>query len=181
MSRIGKMPIDIPKDAKVELVNGLVKVSGPKGALEQKVAGPIEVEFKDEQIHVKRLDNTRDSNAFQGLYRALIQNMFIGVTTGFKKVLLITGVGYRADMQGKELLLNLGYSHQIKYPLPPNITIDVEERQTKMIINGIDKQVVGQVAAKIRSFRPPDPYKAKGIKYEGERISLKAGKAGKKQ
>ena len=180
MSGIGKLPITIPSDVKVNLSEGLVKVTGPQGSLEQEIVGPVELELKDNELLVKRNDSSKLSNARQGLYRALIQNMIVGVTEGFTKVLQITGVGYRAEVKGNDVLLNLGFSHQIKYPLPPNIKVDVEDRQTKLIIKGIDKQLVGQVAAKIRDFRPPDSYKGKGIRYEGERVSLKAGKAAKK-
>ena len=180
MSRIGKMPIEIPGGVKVDLADGVVKVTGPKGSLSQEFNGPIELQVEDKQLLVKATENSKVSNSKRGLYRALINNMVLGVTKGFEKVLLIKGVGYRAEVQGKELVLNLGFSHQVKYELPPNIEIEAQDRQTKLIIRGIDKQLVGQVAAKIRSFRPPDSYKGKGIRYEDERVSLKAGKAGKK-
>jgi large subunit ribosomal protein L6 len=180
MARIGKMPIIIPAGVKLDLADGILQVTGPKGTLKQEIMGPIELDLNETQLVVKRKDSSKNANARQGLYRALISNMIHGVTKGYKKVLIIKGVGYRAEVKGKEIILTLGYSHQIKYQLPENIEAEDQDRMTKLIIRGVDKQLVGQVAAQIRDFRHPDSYKGKGIQYEGERIILKAGKAGQK-
>ncbi|RMF46044.1 MAG: 50S ribosomal protein L6 [Deltaproteobacteria bacterium] len=178
MSRIGKKPIAIPSGVKVALAGSTINVEGPKGKLSREINPAVTVEVDAEQIQVNLVDTARGT-AMQGLTRSLIANMVDGVTKGFEKVLEINGVGYRADLQGKTLNLSLGYSHPIAYPLPEGISAEVE-KQTKIIVRGIDKELVGATAAKIRSFREPEPYKGKGIKYADERIVRKAGKAGKK-
>ncbi len=176
MSRIGKKPIPIPKGVKVEKTNGVLKVSGPKGELTAHVHPRIEVEISSDQILVKRKSDSRTDKALHGLWRALINNMVIGVSQGYTKKLEIVGIGYRAELKGKALILYLGYSHPIIFIPPDGVKIEVPQ-PTNIVVSGIDKQLVGQVAAKIRSFRPPEPYKGKGIRYEGEVIRMKAGKA----
>jgi large subunit ribosomal protein L6 len=179
MSRIGKNPIKIPAGVKVALSGQTINVEGPKGKLSRNLLAEVGVEVGAEQIQVKMVDENATNTAKQGLTRSLVANMVEGVTSGFEKILEINGVGYRADLQGSTLNLALGFSHPIAYPLPAGITAEVE-KQTKVFIRGIDKELVGATAAKIRSFREPEPYKGKGIKYSDERIIRKAGKAGKK-
>ena len=176
MSRIGRKPIPILKGVKIEKANGMVKVVGPKGELSTEVHPDITVEIKDNQVLVSRKSDEKFHKALHGLWRALINNMQKGVTEGFQRRLEIVGVGYKAELKGKRLQLALGYSHPIVFAPPVGIKIEVPA-PTNIVIVGIDKQLVGQVAAKIRSFRPPEPYKGKGIKYEGEYILRKAGKA----
>ncbi len=187
-SRIGRKPIKIPSGVKVEISDeGIVRVEGPKGKLEKKLPPMVKVNIDGDTITVtpeevrKKLKNK--AKAFQGLARSLINNMIIGVTEGFKKSLDIVGLGYRAEVKGKEIVFNLGYSHPINFKLPEGITAKTEkgsgEVQVRVIVEGIDKELVGQVAANIRRLRPPEPYKGKGIRYTGEVIRRKAGKAGK--
>jgi large subunit ribosomal protein L6 len=176
MSRVGRKPIPIPKGVRVEKSNGVIKVSGPKGELTAQVHPRIEVEISSDQILVKRKSDARIDKALHGLWRALINNMIVGVTEGYTKKLEIVGIGYRAELKGKALVLYLGYSHPIIFIPPDGVKIEVPQ-PTNIVVSGIDKQLVGQVAAKIRSFRPPEPYKGKGIRYEGEVIRMKAGKA----
>jgi len=178
MSRIGKQPIEMPAGVKAALDGVTVRVTGPKGGLSFDLSPEITVEIKGQTIEVKRADDERAAMALHGLSRTIINNMVTGVSAGFEKKLEIVGVGYRADVQGSTVNLLLGYSHPIKYELPEGISAKVE-RQTLITIGGIDKQLVGQVAAEIRSFRMPEPYKGKGIKYAGEVIQRKAGKAAK--
>lgn len=176
MSRVGKVPIPIPKDVKVTLTDSILKVVGPKGQLSHLIPSEITVSIEPEQIVVKRPDDHRTTRSLHGLTRVLVANMITGVTQGFEKKLEIQGIGYRADLQGKTLRLALGFSHPVLFPLPEGIKVEVE-RQTTIMITGIDKQQVGSVAAKIRSFKPPDPYKGKGIRYVNEYVRLKVGKA----
>ena len=179
MSRIGKKPIEIPKGVTVTKNGSSIKVKGPKGELERKVHPNITVEIKDNELIVTRPNDTKENKALHGLTRALIQNMVDGVINVFTKTLDVVGVGYRAEMKGKNLLLNIGFSHPI-YFLPPDGVALQTPAQTQIVISGIDKQLVGLVAAKIRSIRKPEPYKGKGIKYSDEQIQRKAGKtAGK--
>jgi len=177
MSRIGKKPIAIPSGVKVALSGAVINVEGPKGKLSRSVHDAVAVEVAADQITVT--PGTTSGTALQGLTRTLIANMVEGVTKGYERVLEINGVGYRADLQGKVLNLSLGYSHPINYPLPEGISAEVE-KQTKITLRGIDKELLGATAAKIRSFREPEPYKGKGVKYAEERIHRKAGKTGKK-
>ena len=179
MSRVGKKPIPIAKGVKIERSNGTVKVKGPKGELSVEVKPEITVTIKEEEIVLERPSDSRQHKSMHGLYRALIDSMVTGVTTGYQKKLEIVGVGYRAEMKGQKLSLQLGYSHPILFSLPPEITVEIPA-PTQILISGIDKQLVGQVAAKIRSMRPAEPYKGKGIKYEGEYIRRKAGKTAAK-
>jgi large subunit ribosomal protein L6 len=179
MSRIGKKPIVIPAGVKVALVGQTVKVEGPKGRLEREVHAQVDVSIEADQIQVAP-KSVESGGALQGLTRTLVSNMVEGVTKGFSKGLEINGVGYRAELKGTVLNLALGYSHPIEYPLPTGVAAEIE-KQTKITLTGIDKELVGATAAKIRSFRPPEPYKGKGIKYADERILRKAGKAGGKK
>ena len=179
MSRIGKKIIDIPKGVTVTLEGGIVKVKGPKGELQRAIHPNMKVEMKDNQIEVKRPDDFKENRALHGLTRALIQNMILGVNEEYKKTLDIVGVGYKVELKGENLLLNMGYSHPIYFMPPAGIKI-AAPTPTQIVVSGIDKQLVGQVAAKIRSIREPEPYKGKGIKYSDEHILRKAGKtAGK--
>ena len=178
MSRIGKQAIAVPASVKVAFERNLIKVAGPQGALEMPMRTEVSVEFKDSQITVTRADESRLARSLHGLTRSLIANMVKGVTEGFQKRLDIVGVGYKADVQGNVLNLALGYSHPVKYELPKGISATVD-KQTGVIVKGADKQLVGQVAADIRAFRKPEPYRGKGIKYSDEVIRRKAGKAGK--
>jgi large subunit ribosomal protein L6 len=175
MSRIGKQPITIPAKVEVEIKESRVRVKGPLGELFQDIHPKIVVEMQEKVLTVQRPSETKFFKAQHGLVRALINNMILGVTKGFKKSLDIVGVGYRAEMANKILKLALGYSHPIYFVAPPGIKIEVEGLQ-KIRISGCDKALVGQVASKIRSLRPPEPYKGKGIKYEDEQIRRKAGK-----
>jgi len=179
MSRIGKRPIVVPKGVTVQFgTDNEVRVKGPKGELVQSLPSIMMFEQQDGQIQVVRPDEQKRSRALHGLTRTLVANMIIGVTDGFQKVLEINGVGYRAALQGKNLNLSLGFSHPVILEPPAGITFTVGERNT-LIISGPDKQLVGDVAAKIRKLRPPEPYLGKGIKYQNETIRGKAGKAGK--
>lgn len=180
MSRIGKMPIELPAGVEVKIANdNTVTVKGPKGTLEQTFSNQIKIELNDNVITITRPNDIKEVRALHGLTRSLLNNMVIGVTQGFTKELDINGVGYRAAKQGKTLVLNLGYSHQVEVDEIDGITIDVPN-PNKLIINGIDKQKVGQFAANIREKRPPEPYKGKGIKYVDEVIKRKEGKTGGK-
>lgn len=178
MSRIGKLPVAIPSGVKVALDGNKMTVQGPKGTLSQVLHERMIIAVEAEQITIARPTDEKPDCALHGLTRSLINNMVVGVTEGFKKALEINGVGYRAEISGKVLTLSLGYSHPVVYALPEGISVEVE-KQTKLSVMGIDKQLVGSAAAKIRSFRKPEPYKGKGIKYADERIVRKAGKAGK--
>ncbi len=179
MSRIGKKIIEIPKGVTVTLEGNTVKVKGPKGELQRVVHKNMKVEMKDAQIEVKRPDDQKENRALHGLTRALIQNMILGVNEEYKKELDIVGVGYKVEAKGANLLLNMGFSHPIYFIPPTGIKLETTT-PTHIVISGIDKQLVGQVAAKIRSIRKPEPYKGKGIKYSNEQILRKAGKtAGK--
>jgi len=181
MSRIGKLPISIPEGVTVQVdKNNVVRVKGKLGELIQQLSTDIKVEVVDGQLNVKRLTDQKQNRAFHGLYRSLIHNMIIGVTEGYTIVLELVGVGYRAENKGQILELALGYSHQIHIELPTEVTVETKtERRSNPLITlkSIDKQLIGQVAAKIRSFRKPEPYKGKGIKFQGEQLRRKAGKA----
>ena len=176
MSRIGRKPVSIPKGVTVSANNGVVTVKGPKGELQEKVHEDIAVEVKGQEVLVTRSSDEGKKRALHGLWRALIQNMITGVTEGYVKKLEIVGVGYRAEMRGTRLNLLLGYSHPILFAPPEGIKLEAPT-QTSIVISGVHKQLVGLVAAKLRSLRPPEPYKGKGVKYEGEYIRRKAGKA----
>ncbi len=177
MSRIGNKLIPVPSGVKVQIKDGSVEVQGPKGKMAVPLPRGIHFEQKDGVLLAKR--ETEDQRALHGLARALVANAVTGVTQGFKKDLDIVGVGYRAEVKGKNVVLALGYSHPIEFPVPEGIQITVE-KQTHMTVSGADKNQVGQVAANLRALRPPDPYKQKGIRISGERLKKKAGKAGAK-
>ena len=179
MSRIGKKPITIPKGVTASLTNHTLKIKGPKGELEQSFHSNIDIEVSGEEIIVKRPNDLKENKSLHGLTRALIQNMVDGVTNSYQKTLDIVGVGYRVEMKGKNLLFNIGFSHPIYFIPPDGIALQTPT-QTQIVVSGIDKQLVGMVASKIRSIRKPEPYKGKGIKYSDEQIQRKAGKtAGK--
>jgi large subunit ribosomal protein L6 len=179
MSRIGKLPIEIPNGVKVSFSDSLLSVQGPNGSLSRQIMSVVSLDIRDVAIEVKRCDDSTAARAAHGLTRTLVNNMVVGVTKGFQRDLEINGVGYRAEVKGKELVLALGYSHPVNFLIPDGISIDVE-KMTKLSVKGFDKELVGQTAAKIRSFRSPEPYKGKGIKYADETILRKAGKTGKK-
>ena len=176
MSRIGRMPISVPKGVTVKVDGPVVTIEGPKGKDQHKVPDQIRVEVKDGVVTFGRGADDNQSRALHGLMRNLVANSVTGVSTGFTRTLEIVGVGYRAEVKGKALQLSLGYSHPIVYQLPPGIDAKVE-KQVIVTIEGNNKQVLGEVCAQIRKLRPPEPYKGKGIKYAGERIRRKAGKA----
>ncbi len=179
MSRIGKLPITIPQGVKINITPDTFTVEGPKGKLSQTYHRDIEVKIEDNKGIVTRKNELKKTKAMHGLYRNLLNNMVIGVTQGFKKALLINGVGFRAEIKGKSLVLSVGFSNPVEYMVPEGLKIECET-QNKVIVSGIDKAKVGQVAAEIRSIRPPEPYKGKGIKYETEVIRRKVGKTGVK-
>lgn len=179
MSRIGKQSIPVPSGVKVEIKGQKILVSGSKGNLERVVLPELEISMKDQEVLVEQRDNSKRTNAFRGLTRSLINNMVVGVDQGFKKILVIEGVGYKANMSGKTLTLNVGYSNPVEFALPEGIKIDVEGN-SKIVIESIDKELLGLTAAKIREIRKPEPYKGKGIRYENEHIVRKVGKAGAK-
>jgi large subunit ribosomal protein L6 len=179
VSRIGKKPIIIPKDVTIKVLGNNVKVKGPKGELENTFTSNMKIELNNNELIVTRPDDLRENKALHGLTRALIQNMINGVTVAYSKTLDIVGVGYKAELKGKNILLNIGYSHPIYFMPPDGISL-VTPTPNQIVISGIDKQLVGMIAAKIRSIRKPEPYKGKGIKYSNEIIQRKAGKtAGK--
>ncbi len=179
MSRIGRKPINIPAGVEVKFENGVMTVKGPKGTLTQKINPNMTVEINDGIIEVKRPNDDKLNRSLHGLTRTLIANMMVGVTEGYKKQLEVNGVGYRCQKQGKQLVMNLGFSHNVVFEDNEDITIEVPSPNS-IIIHGADKQKVGQFAAEIREKRPPEPYKGKGIKYVDEYIRRKEGKAGKK-
>ncbi|MFH2011798.1 MAG: 50S ribosomal protein L6 [Pseudomonadota bacterium] len=177
MSRIGKLPIPVPKGVEIIFDDSTLRVKGAKGELTQDIDERIDLTFDSERIVVTRKDDDKKTRALHGLTRSLVANMVKGVTEGFTKILNIVGVGYRAELNGDILNLNLGYSHPIEFVLPEGVNAQVD-KQVKIIVEGIDKQLVGEVAAKIRSFRKPEPYKGKGIQYSDEKIRRKIGKSG---
>jgi len=179
VSRIGRMPIEVPQGVNVEIKGTHVRVKGPKGQLEHTFPAAMSITLKEGVITVDRPSDEGTHRAMHGMTRAIINNMVVGVTVGFEKVLEINGVGYRAEMQGKNLVIHVGYSHPVVVEPPEGITFEVGERNRIIYVRGYDKAMVGQVAADIRKVRPPEPYKGKGIKYQDERIRRKAGKAGK--
>jgi large subunit ribosomal protein L6 len=175
MSRIGKRPVPVPSGVQANIEGHKIKVKGPKGLLELTLPEEVDVAMENGAVTVKPRNETKRARAMWGLSRSLVANLVAGVTNGFERRLEITGVGYRASLQGKNLQLALGYSHDVQYPIPEGIAITTP-RPTEIVITGIDKQKVGQVAAEIRGFRPPEPYKGKGVKYAGEYIFRKEGK-----
>ena len=178
MSRIGKMPISIPKDVKVDLKGDTLNVKGPRGELTRTIHPKVNINVDNDQISVNVNDESKESKSLHGLFRALIANMVTGVSQGFVRILDIVGVGYRAELSGRTATFHLGYSHPVVFELPNGIDATIDK--TRITINGIDKELVGRTAAKIRSFRKPEPYKAKGIRYADEIVKRKAGKTGAK-
>ena len=178
MSRIGRLPITVPSGVEVTVTGSHVSVTGPRGTLERSLPPAMTVALDDGVIHVTRPTDTTTHRALHGLTRTLVANMVEGVSAGFTRSLDLVGVGYRAQKQGEDLVLSLGYSHPIRYTPPQGITIEVPQ-PTQIAVSGASKEIVGAVAAKIRSFRKPEPYKGKGVQYRGERIRRKAGKSGK--
>ncbi len=177
MSRIGNAPVPIPSGVNVNVDGRLITVMGPKGELSQRLTGALEVTQQESTLEIKRTSEDKEQRSLHGLYRTLVNNMVIGVTTGFRKDLEISGVGYRAAKEGDTLVLSVGYSHPVRVQPPPGITY-VVETPTRISVQGVDKQAVGEQAAKIRSVREPEPYKGKGIRYANEVIRRKAGKTG---
>lgn len=179
MSRIGRMPIAVPEGVDIKIKGANVKVKGPKGELSHTFPASMKIKLDDGEIKVTRPSDERTHRALHGMTRALINNMVVGVSEGFEKVLEINGVGYRAELEGQNLVLNVGFSHPVTIEPPEGITFEVDGRTRQIKVMGYDKQAVGQTAAVIRKVRPPEPYKGKGIKYLDEVIRRKAGKAGK--
>jgi large subunit ribosomal protein L6 len=179
MSRIGKLPIKLQDKVKVTHADGVVRVSGPRGELSQRMVEGVSLQQEGDTLRLVRADESRQYRSNHGLMRALVNNMVQGVTKGFERKLEIQGVGFKSEVKGKAIILSLGYSHQIEFPFPPGITIEVE-KGTKLTIKGSDRQVVGETASKLRGLRSPDAYKGKGVRNEGEHIKLKAGKTAKK-
>lgn len=179
MSRIGRKPIAVPAGVDITIDGTDIRVKGPKGELRQTFRPEMQIVREEGQLRVERPSDSKTDRALHGLTRALLSNMVEGVTEGFKKTLEIVGVGYRAEKKGNTLVLHVGYSHVIEYPEPEGITISTPNATT-VVVEGIDRQKVGQVAAEIRAYRPPEPYKGKGIRYQGEIVRRKAGKAGGK-
>ena len=176
MSRIGKRPIPVPKDVEVKIHGDLLSVKGPRGELERRVHPKITVKKDNGSISLVTVDDSRESRSLHGLFGALVSNMVVGVTRGFEKVLEIVGVGYRAELKGRTAVFNLGYSHPVDFALPDGIDARIEK--SRIVLSGIDKELLGLTAARIRNLRAPEPYKGKGIKYADEVIRKKAGKAG---
>jgi large subunit ribosomal protein L6 len=176
MSRVGKNPIEIPEKTKVEIKDSLVTITGPRGTLSREIHPEMTAVIEENQLIVTRPSDAKRHRALHGLTRALLNNMVVGVTDGYKKELEIIGVGYRAEMNGKVLVMQLGYSHPVVFGPPDGIVIASLPKENKVVVEGIDKELVGQCAAKIRSFRKPEPYKGKGVRYVGEHVRTKAGK-----
>ena len=179
MSKVGKLPVAIPAGVTVNVADGVISVKGPKGELKQTFHNEIDIKVQGTEVVLTATDNAKQTNAYHGLYRSLINNMVKGVTDGFTKTLIITGVGYRAEVKGKELVMNLGYSSDYIAIIPDGLTV-VATPDGKLTISGIDKQLVGEFSSQVRKLRKPEPYKGKGIRYETETIRRKVGKTGVK-
>ena len=177
MSRIGKLPIALPSGVTVAVAQGLVRVKGPKGELAREMVDGISLSQEGTHVQLERSNDSKQQRANHGLMRALVANMVNGVSAGYERRLEIVGVGYKAEIKGNTAVFNLGYSHPIEYPFPDGVTIAVD-KNTKILVKGIDKEKVGQAASEIRGMRPPDSYKGKGVRYESERVRIKAGKSG---
>lgn len=180
MSRIGKKPVDVPTGVSVRLEGRAVGIKGPKGELLWNYPEAVNISVEQGKIFISRTGDSKADRSLHGLTRSLVSNMVGGVSNGYQRVLEITGVGYRAQVQGSKIMFTLGYSHPVEFQLPSGISAAVDQKQTTITLAGIDKQVLGQTAADIKALRPPDIYKGKGIRYAGERLKLKVGKAGKK-
>lgn len=181
MSRIGKLPVVIPEKVSVTIENNKVSVKGPKGELEHQFSPELKIDIQDGQVVIDRPSEHRRHKSLHGLARSLLNNMVIGVSSGFSRSLQIEGVGYRAQMQGNDLVLNLGYSHPVVFEGNGHVSFSVDGTGRSVVVSGINKEIVGEISAKIRQARPPEPYKGKGIRYAGEQIIRKAGKAGAKK
>jgi large subunit ribosomal protein L6 len=179
VSRIGRLPVAVPSGVQVSIQGSEVSVKGPKGELKRLFSPRISLKLEESNVVVERGDEEAESRALHGTTRAVLQNMVTGVSTGFTKVLEVNGVGYRADMEGNNLMMYVGYSHPVKFEPPAGISYEVDTKTRQVKINGFDKELVGQIAADIRKIRPPEPYLGKGIRYLGEIVRRKAGKAGK--
>lgn len=179
MSRIGRMPIEVPEGVQIDIKGQKVKVQGPKGELSREFRPEMTIKLDGGIITVERPNDAPQVRALHGLTRALLNNMVVGVTTGFEKILQIEGVGYRPELEGNDLIVHVGFSHPVRVPPPDGIEFEVDTRARTIKVQGINKELVGQVAADIRKIRPPEPYKGKGIRYLGEYVRRKAGKAGK--
>ncbi|MFQ5717083.1 MAG: 50S ribosomal protein L6 [Nitrospinales bacterium] len=177
MSRIGRLPINIPQSVDFKLEGNLARVKGPKGELQRQLHENMKIEVENGVVRVVRPNDERLNKSLHGLTRSLINNMVVGVTEGYSKALNVVGVGYKVELKGKELVLQLGFSHPVNYPMPEGIQFQVDPKKNTIVVSGIDKERVGQVAAEIRGFKPPEPYKGKGILYKDEKIKRKAGKA----
>lgn len=180
MSRIGRKPVSLPDKVKVVVENGFVKVEGPKGKLSMRPHHLIQVNVTENVVECMRPNDSREARALHGLTRALVNNMVVGVSEGFKRELEIQGVGYRAELKGQSLTMSLGFSHPVEFPLPEGVAAVVDDKRTKVTLTSIDKQLLGATAAKIRSFRPPEPYGGKGVRYSDEVVRRKEGKSGGK-
>jgi len=180
MSRLGIRPVRIPQGVKVNVTPTLVSVEGPKGKLEQSYDPTVEIVVKDGAVHVTRKNESKQARAFHGLYRQLVNNMVMGVSEGFKKSLMVNGVGYRAEVQGKLLVLSLGYSTDFAVAIPEGVGVATEANNQRIVVTGYDRWLVGKFASEVRSLRLPEPYKGKGIRYEDEKIRKKVGKTGVK-
>jgi large subunit ribosomal protein L6 len=178
MSRVGKMPVKIPEKVKVSVDGNLVKVEGPKGKMSFPFNAIMKVVVEKGEVKVARPDESRLARGLHGLTRTLVKNAVEGVVKGYERGLEISGVGFKAELKGKEILFTLGYSHPVLFPLPEGVSAEVDAKQTKLVVRGVDKHLIGLTAAKIRSLKPPEPYKGKGIKYAEERVRRKEGKTG---
>ena len=175
MSRVGKLPIPVPSGVSVSIAGGDVQVKGPKGNLSRPLVAGVSIDVQGDVVQVNRDDDSKKCRANHGLMRALLNNMVVGVSTGFTRELTIIGVGYKAEVKGNKIVLNLGYSHPIEYPFPEGVKIAVD-KNVNISVSGTSKEAVGQAAAELRGFRPPDSYKGKGVRYKDEHVRLKAGK-----
>ena len=178
MSRVGKLPVKIPDKVKVAVSNGDIKVEGPKGKMHFPFNPKVKVEVAGQEVRVTRPDESRLSKGLHGLTRTLVKNALEGVTKGYQRSLEISGVGFKAELKGKDLHFTLGFSHPVVFKLPEGVTAEVDAKQTKLLVRGVDKHLLGLTAAKIRALRPPEPYKGKGIKYAEEQVRRKEGKTG---
>lgn len=179
MSRIGRLPVEVPSNVEVNIEGSKVHIKGPKGEIENTFSSDLEIKLEDGKILITRPSDNRQIRSLHGTTRAIINNMVTGVTEGYTKELELVGVGYRANIQGNNLVLSVGYSHPVEIEPPEGITFEVGEKSRQIVVKGHDKQKVGQIAADIRKVRPPEPYKGKGIRYKGEHVRRKAGKTGK--
>ena len=178
MSRVGRMPVKVPEKVKVSVDGNVIKVEGPKGKMSFPFNPTVKVEVEKGEVKVSRPDESRLAKGLHGLTRTLIKNACEGVVKGYEKNLEISGVGFKAELKGKEILFTLGFSHPVLFKLPEGVTAEVDAKQTKLVVRGVDKHLIGLTAAKIRSLRPPEPYKGKGIKYAEEHVRRKEGKTG---